>query len=40
VYGLPWDAPVQVHIADSTSIGRYRKRCKRMIRVSEKGIGD
>jgi len=40
VYGLPWDAPVQVHIADSTSIGRYRKRCKRMIKVSEKGIGD
>jgi len=32
-YGLPWDAPVEVHVADARAFERYLKACKNMILI-------
>ena len=33
LYQLPWDAPVEIHIADKTNITQYQNKCKIMIPV-------
>ena len=38
-YGLPWDAPVEVHIADARAFERYLKACKNMILIEVDGEG-
>ena len=35
VYGLPWDAPVEIHIADLKTIEKYLRACKRIIPIEE-----
>jgi predicted nucleotidyltransferase len=35
VYGLPWGAPVEVHIADARTLERYLRACKKMILVKK-----
>jgi predicted nucleotidyltransferase len=35
VYGLPWDAPVEVHVADAKTLERYMKACRKMILVKK-----
>jgi predicted nucleotidyltransferase len=33
LYQLPWDAPVEIHIADKMDITQYQNKCKVMIPV-------
>jgi predicted nucleotidyltransferase len=33
LYQLPWDAPVEIHIADSTNFEQYKKMCRKMIHI-------
>lgn len=35
IYNLPWDAPVEIHIADVKTIERYMKTCKKLISIKE-----
>jgi len=32
-YGLPWDAPVEVHVADAKTLELYVKAFRRAVRV-------
>jgi len=34
-YNLPWDAPVEIHIADAKTIEKYMKTCKKLIPIKE-----
>ena len=33
-YGLPWDAPVELHIADEGEAGEYLKLSRKAVRIS------
>ena len=32
-YGLPWDAPVELHIVDKREAREYLKRARRSVRI-------
>jgi len=34
-YNLPWDAPVEIHIADAKTIEKYMKTCRKLIPIKE-----
>jgi len=34
VYGLPWDAPVELHIADEREAEEYLKLSRRAVRIN------
>jgi len=38
VYGLPWDAPVEVHVADARTLELYLKTFRKAIKVDHAGL--
>ena len=37
-YGLPWDAPVEVHVADARTLELYLKTFRKAVRVGSAGF--
>jgi len=36
-YGLSWDAPVELHIADEGKVGKYLKLSRKAVRINPLG---